>query len=123
MESKGNPKNNADKKQPQDDEEELKDQPQNLITTIPTQDDTEKMLKDLMDRFANVKFTQDEKDHLKEILKTGDTPESRMQINKFLSESKESRKQSDQKRELKKVAALYDTHDFWQTQPVPKVNE
>ena len=64
MESKGNPKNKADKKQPQDNEEELKDQPQNLITTIPTQDDTEKLMKDLMDRFANVKFTQDEKDHL-----------------------------------------------------------
>jgi len=26
-------------------------------------------------------------------------------------------------RELEKIAPLYDTHDFWESQPVPKHNE
>lgn len=27
------------------------------------------------------------------------------------------------RKELAKVASLYDTHDFWQSQPVPQPNE
>jgi len=40
-----------------------------------------------------------------------------------LKDAAEKKKQHQQKRELKKAAQLYDTHDFWESQPVPKVHD
>ena len=61
-----------------------------------------------------------------ELSKQGDNPETHEQIKKLLAEmtAAEGKGRSRQdERELKKVATLYDTHNFWDSQPVPKVTD
>ena len=36
---------------------------------------------------------------------------------------KKNSRSYQQQKELKKITALYDTHDFWQSQPVPKQSD
>ena len=61
-----------------------------------------------------------------ELSKQGDNPETHEQIKKLLAEmtAAEGKGRSRQdERKLKKVATLYDTHNFWDSQPVPKVTD
>lgn len=54
-----------------------------------------------------------------ELLKNNDEKE----LNKFLKQHADSAKNYNKKKELNKVAQLYDTHDFWKAQPVPQADE
>ena len=60
-----------------------------------------------------------------ELSKQGDNPETHEQIKKLLAEmtAAEGKRNRQDERKLKKIATLYDTHNFWDTQPVPKATD
>lgn len=72
----------------------------------------------------NVKLDFDEKEQIRSFYESGKPIEEiNGMIKNFLTQliDKKGKKQTYQARkELKKIAPLYDTHDFWDSQPVPK---
>jgi len=70
-------------------------------------------------------MSTDERDQLRELVEQGDTEESQDKIREMLKEMTQGegkRGRVDDKR-LKKIASLYDTHNFWDSQPVPKATD
>jgi glycylpeptide N-tetradecanoyltransferase len=69
-----------------------------------------------------LKFSGDEKETLRAIYENGKSKEDQnAEIHKFLKELAATKKMGyHQKKGVEKVAPLYDTHDFWDSQPVPK---
>ena len=69
-----------------------------------------------------MKLTHEEREKIMELSKSGDTPETHEQVKKLLSEmtANEGVRKKPEEKKLKKIATLYDTHNFWDTQPVPK---
>jgi glycylpeptide N-tetradecanoyltransferase len=71
-------------------------------------------------------MSTEERDTLRDLVEQGDTEESQDKIREMLKEmtAGEAGKRSrvDDKR-LKKIASLYDTHNFWDSQPVPKATD
>lgn len=62
-------------------------------------------------------MSPEEREKLMEATKNGDTAESHAQIKELLAEMTANegvRKKPDEKK-LKKIATLYDTHNFWDT--------
>lgn len=96
--------------------------PENQINNVELTTDTEEKIKELEAKFSNVKFSQDEKDTLRQIFNdTAPGEETNSKLAKFLKECAEGQKRNrDANKELSKIAPLYDTHDFWDSQPVPK---
>ena len=71
-----------------------------------------------------MKFTSDDREALRAILEgEPESPERQQKIREYLLEMQKNSKSYQQKKELKKITALYDTHDFWESQPVPKQSD
>ena len=80
---------------------------------------TDQKIKELEAKLPNTKFTHEDKEKLRDIFEnSGDQMNDR--ITEFLKDLKERQTSYLAKREFKKIAPLYDTHDFWDSQPVPK---
>ena len=45
------------------------------------------------------------------------------QIQKFINSLKKSKRGRLEEKKLEKISTLFDTHDFWDSQPVPKVSD
>lgn len=89
--------------------------------------DTAGKIKQLEDSMPHVKLDMEDKEALKEIFNAGlSLDEENEKVTEFiqqLSEKLKLNKNMRGQRELEKIAPLYDTHDFWESQPVPKHNE
>ena len=83
---------------------------------------TDQKIKDLEEALNGVKLDSEDKDKLREIYdKEEDNEEKNKQLHGFLKELAQKTKLSHYgKKQVEKVAPLYDTHDFWDSQPVPK---
>jgi glycylpeptide N-tetradecanoyltransferase len=82
---------------------------------------SEQRIKEIEMSLPTIKLTGDDKIALTEIIdSTPDQMEQTKKIRDFLVTLENRTKTYQSKRELKKVQTLYDTHDFWETQPVPK---
>ena len=89
--------------------------------------DTATKIKELEEALPHVKMDMDDKEALKEIFNAGlGLEEENQKITEFIKKLQEKAKEGKNYRgskELEKIAPLYDTHDFWESQPVPKHNE
>ena len=76
----------------------------------------------MADTLKSLKLTSDEHDKVRELLEQGDTAETPEQIKALLDQmtAAEGKRNRQDEKKLKKIATLYDTHNFWDTQPVPK---
>ena len=97
---------------------------QQISTGDLTEQDIDQKIRDLEKKMPNVKLDHDEKETLRSFYESGKSMEEVNQmIKQFLTELIESKSKGlkyQGKKELKKIAPLYDTHDFWDSQPVPK---
>ena len=89
--------------------------------------DVAQKIKELEDSVPNAKFDMDDREALKEIFGANlPVEEENAKITEFLLKFKAKMVESKNyraSREVEKIAPLYDTHDFWESQPVPKHNE
>jgi hypothetical protein len=79
----------------------------------------------LADTLKHVKLSSDERDKVRELVEQGDTEQSQGEMHKLLKEmaAVEGKRTRHDERKLQKIASLYDTHNFWDTQPVPKSSD
>ena len=61
---------------------------------------------------SNIKLTEDDRERMRDIFENGGENTNEM-IGQFLRDLKEKHTDYFAKRDLKKLAPLYDTHDFW----------
>ena len=63
-----------------------------------------------------MKFTTDDREALRAIIEgEPESPERQQKIREYLLEMKKNTKGYQQQKEFKKITALYDTHDFWES--------
>jgi hypothetical protein len=82
-------------------------------------------VKQLADTLKNVKLSSDERDKVRELVEQGDSEHTQAEVHKLLKEmaAVEGKRGRHDERKLQKIASLYDTHNFWDTQPVPKSSD
>ena len=93
------------------------------MTTTKT---TDQKIKELEQALDGVKLDSEDKERLREIYdKVTNSEEQNKQLHVFLKElAVKTKKQGyAAKKSVQKVAPLYDTHDFWDSEPVPKVTD
>mmetsp|Transcript_19843 Transcript_19843/g.30567 ORF Transcript_19843/g.30567 Transcript_19843/m.30567 type:complete len:233 (+) Transcript_19843:198-896(+) len=76
----------------------------------------------LMQSLSNVKLSSDDKEKLREIEDIPDATDRQDAIRQFIKDQQDKHTKPSQyqaSKDLKKVYQLYDTHDFWDSQPVP----
>lgn len=76
-----------------------------------------------MDQLKNVSLDSDDKMALKDIIANGDAAGTQKPIKDFIKSLTEKRQSYAGKKDIRKIAPLYDTHDFWDSQPVPKSSD
>lgn len=85
---------------------------------------TDQRVADIESQIPNVKFSTEDRDALKAIIESDPDPSQQQhKIRDYLLEMKNKYKTYQSQKELKKIATLYDTHDFWESQPVPKTTD
>ena len=85
---------------------------------------SDQKIKEIEAFIPNVKFTSEDRDALRSIIETEtDSAVQQQKIREFLMQMKAKNKTYQYQKELKKITALYDTHDFWESQPVPKSSD
>jgi hypothetical protein len=76
----------------------------------------------VLERELKVKFDQDKKDELRAL--AADEPTYQGKVKKILGHLKEKNKGNYKMiRAIENLEPLYDAHDFWDYQPVPKAYE
>jgi len=84
---------------------------------------TQEKIRALEEQLDQLKFDHEDKEKLTEIFESG-ADNVNEQVHNFLKDMGEKKKLNHmQKKQLGKIAPLYDTHDFWDSQPVPKAHE
>ena len=80
----------------------------------------------MAEELKGLKLSSDERDKVRELVEQGDTPESKKQIHELLKtmqDSESAKRNHRDAKKIKKMATLYDTHTFWDSQPVPKADD
>lgn len=71
-------------------------------------------------------MSTEEREKLRELVEQGDSTESQEQMRamlKSMTENEDAKRGRVDEKRLKKIASLYDTHNFWDSQPVPKATD
>ena len=83
---------------------------------------THQKMKELEQKLSHIKLSDEERERMRGIFEEGGEKENE-NIGQFLRDLKEKHTGYFEKRDIKQLAPLYDTHDFWDSQPVPKEND
>lgn len=84
-------------------------------------------VKDFENLFKDVKLNMEEKNMLREIKESAENGEDvKQKMDEMVKAVKERTKDDKSfvaKKKMENVSALLDTHDFWASQPVPKIGD
>ena len=74
------------------------------------------------DKLKDISISDDQKEMIREAFK--DEKQTKAKIGELLkSLNTNNAKHQKAKKQIEMLAPLYDTHEFWETQPVPKATE
>lgn len=80
----------------------------------------------MAEQLKGLKLTSDERDKVRDLVEQGDNPETKKQIHELLqtmTDAEGTKRPRVDNKKIKKMATLYDTHTFWDSQPVPKADD
>ena len=96
---------------------------QQIISTTVVKT-TEQKVKEFEEQLDGFKLTSEDKDELRNIYDNiTEADEQNKAIHLFVKEMAGRAKSYYMKKQMNKIAPLYDTHDFWDSQPVPKIDD